>query len=325
MIAERGRPRAGALAMMFAGTLVFAGAPSAALARDPAAAEALFRTGRDLLAQGNFAEACPKFEASFALDPVASTLLNIAKCREHEGKLATAWADNKRALVLNQETPGAERQKTLADLAEQSIAALEPRLPRLTLRVDPRFRTAKVQRDGVVVPEGSFGVEVPIDPGAHVVIGELAGHTSIREAFDIKEAEHKEITLTFAASDGASAAPAPATETSRGVPAWIWITGGAGLAAVGAGVAFRVHGLAAEDRIEEACGADRMCNPRAPYDPADDNQTKNVDFGLFMGLTIAGGVAIVATVVGAIVDVASDSSGSASAVIAPDGSLRVRF
>src|SRR5262249_48192369 len=37
--------------------------------RDPVAAEAIFRAGRDLLAQGNYAEACPKFEASFALDP----------------------------------------------------------------------------------------------------------------------------------------------------------------------------------------------------------------------------------------------------------------
>lgn len=320
MIGELGPLRRVALA-----ALVLTLAPSPALARDPAAAEALFRTGRDLLAQGNFAEACPKFEASFALDPVASTLLNIAKCREHEGKLATAWADNKRALVLNQETPGAERQKTLADLAEQSIAALEPRLPRLTIRVDPRFRTAKVQRDGVLVPEGSFGVEVPIDPGTHVVVGELAGHAPIRESFEIKEAERKEVALSFAPTGGATATEAPPAETSSGVPAWIWITGGAGLASIGAGVAFRVHGLAAEDRIEEACGAERVCDPAKRYDPADDNQTKNVDFGLFVGFTVAGGVAVLATVVGAIVDVASDSNGGAGAYLAPDGSLRVRF
>src|SRR5262245_41876693 len=86
-------------------------------ARDPAAAEALYKTGRDLVAKGDWDGGCPKFDASMALDPVASTLLNIAKCNEHYGRLAQAWADYKRAIVLNQETQGAERRKTLADIA----------------------------------------------------------------------------------------------------------------------------------------------------------------------------------------------------------------
>jgi hypothetical protein len=181
-------------------------------------------------------------------------------------------------------------------------------------------------RDGVTIPEGSFGVEVPIDPGAHVVVGDFAGHTPIREAFDIAEAEHKEVILTFVPTAGAAPSVAPPAEDTSGggPPAWIWLTGGAGLASVGVGVAFRIHGLVAEDRIEEACGAQRLCDPAKPYDPADDNRTKNVDFGLFLGFTIAGGVALVATVVGAIVDGAGDD-GKAGAHLAPDGSFAVRF
>src|SRR5688572_22367029 len=85
-------------------------APAQSQTRDPAAAEALYKAGRDLVAKGDWDVGCPKFDASMSLDPVASTLLNIAKCHEHYGRLARAWADYKRALVLNQDTPGAERR-----------------------------------------------------------------------------------------------------------------------------------------------------------------------------------------------------------------------
>src|SRR5690349_15880908 len=63
--------------------------------RDAAAAEALYRRGRELLSAGNWAEACAKFDASMALNPAASTMLNIARCHEHEGKIAQALIDHK--------------------------------------------------------------------------------------------------------------------------------------------------------------------------------------------------------------------------------------
>ena len=42
----------------------------------PPAAEMLFREGRQLMAAGNTAEACTRFEQSFALDSASGTLLN---------------------------------------------------------------------------------------------------------------------------------------------------------------------------------------------------------------------------------------------------------
>src|SRR3954463_9284040 len=75
---------------------------SAQPARDPAMAESLFARGKALLEQGDWPGACGKFQASLELDPSVSTALKIARCHEHEGKLALAWSDVGAALKLNQ-------------------------------------------------------------------------------------------------------------------------------------------------------------------------------------------------------------------------------
>ena len=49
-----------------------------AQARDPAAAEVLFRRGRQAMEAKRCAEALPSFVESQRLDPAAGTLLNIA-------------------------------------------------------------------------------------------------------------------------------------------------------------------------------------------------------------------------------------------------------
>src|SRR5262249_26584812 len=73
--------------------LVLVHAPGVARAsgNDPAAAEALFREGRAAAQKGDWETACPKLRESQRLDPAAGTLLNLADCEEHRGKVATAW------------------------------------------------------------------------------------------------------------------------------------------------------------------------------------------------------------------------------------------
>src|SRR5688572_14112375 len=74
--------------------LVFAaisGSSGAAWARDPAAAEALYRAGRDAAKKGDWDSACAKFAESQRLDPAPGTLLNLADCEERRGLIASAW------------------------------------------------------------------------------------------------------------------------------------------------------------------------------------------------------------------------------------------
>src|SRR5262249_55537702 len=76
----RRQGRGGPLALALAITATSSTALSQT--RDPAAAEALFRQGRQAMEAKDFATACPKFAESQRLDPAVGTLMNWATCEE---------------------------------------------------------------------------------------------------------------------------------------------------------------------------------------------------------------------------------------------------
>ncbi|MGK3999586.1 PEGA domain-containing protein [Sorangium sp. So ce1024] len=265
-------------------------------ARDPVAAEALFKAARALVDKGDFAAGCPKFEASLALNPSASTMINIARCHEHEGKLATAWHDYHRALVLNRETAGEQRRRGLEELATKGLAALEPRVPKLRVVVEGAPPGVEVQRDGTPLPAAALGEALPIDPGEHEIRASAPGHQPETRSVTLKEGETATVELTLRPAPAAPPASAPAAAKeapSGGVPAWAWISGAAGLALVGASVGFLLDDLSAIDALRGNCReapGGTYCNPG--YDYAADNARKNRDLALFVGLGGAGLVAL---------------------------------
>lgn len=292
----RGPVSRAAVAGVVASALV--GLSSAALAApteaDRAAAEALFKTARQLVGDGDYAAGCPKFEASFALFPSASTLLNIAKCHEHEGKLATAWKDYSQALALNRDTRGAERQQQLAAIAEEGMRALEPRLPRLRIVVTGAPPDVRVLRDKVQIPAPALGEALPVDPGQHEIRVSAPGR--VTETRTVTLEEGKTVTVEIALKEAPKASPAAA---EGGVPTWVWVTGGAGLALTGASVYFLIDDLAAIDALRENCPTQGGVTTCAPgYDYESDNARKNRSLALFLGLGGAGAVALGAAVVG---------------------------
>src|SRR5260370_13844519 len=97
--------------------------------RDPAAAEALFREGRAAAQKGNWDVACPKLRESERLDPAAGTLLNLADCEEHRGRVATAWQ------LFRQVVESLPESDERVPLAKRRAADLEKRLPHLTIRL----------------------------------------------------------------------------------------------------------------------------------------------------------------------------------------------
>ncbi len=134
---------------------------------DQAAAEALFKQGRDLMASGHLAEACPKLAESQRLDPGTGTLLNLAICYERNGQLASAWVTYKEAATAAQKTDQPER----AQLARRKAAELEPKLPTLTIVVPAAADRPDLQirRDGEAIGRAGWGVPIPVDPGVHSV------------------------------------------------------------------------------------------------------------------------------------------------------------
>src|SRR5258708_40131941 len=79
-------------------------------AGDKATAEALFGDGRRLMSQGNYREACPKFEASLKLDPGVGAMLNLADCYEKNGQTESAWAEFRESISAGRAAVSEERE-----------------------------------------------------------------------------------------------------------------------------------------------------------------------------------------------------------------------
>lgn len=218
-------PRCGlAAVVLFGAQGALAQAPG-----DRAAAATLYEEGRALVKAERNAEGCAKFEASLSLFPAASTMINIANCHEHDGKLATAWADYARALDLNRDTAGEERRRELEALAQGGMRALAPRLPRLRIELTNPPPGVQVSRDGGAIPIAALGTALPADPGPHTVRVSAPGYREEARSVTLQEGKTETIALALQ--------PAEARAESR--PGWslpVGITLGAlGVLGLGAG------------------------------------------------------------------------------------------
>lgn len=184
------------LSAAFVSTLALS---SPALAGDPAAAEALFKAGKALMDKKNYAEACPKFEASYKQDPAIGTLLNLADCHEKQGLLARAWVDWGEA----RDVAKREGDNARADLAARRQTALDPRVPKITVKVVGNIQGYEVYRDTTRLEPAMFGVALPVDPGPHTVSIRRGEEVLKESQVEAKEKGHDEVTLD------ASDLPAP--------------------------------------------------------------------------------------------------------------------
>lgn len=160
--------------------------------RDPIGAEKLYDDGSKLLAADDWAGACAKFADSFALDPAPGTLLNLASCAEHDGKVALAWSRYKDARSLNADTKSDKQRAQIESFIAAAIVRLEPRIPYLTVTVSPQVPGAKLRRDGEPMIGGT---ELPIDPGKHVIEVEAPGYGVTRKEITIKEGAHDKLEI----------------------------------------------------------------------------------------------------------------------------------
>jgi hypothetical protein len=182
---DRRRRVPGALACVLIVVVVEASPPRAVAAdTDEAAARALFAEARRLAAAGDYADACPKFEASFRLNPGIGTNFNLADCMEHTGRIATAWARFLDVAAATRLAGQPEREQVARDRA----AALEPRLAHLTVRVAAPAPGLMIARDDVDLPPSSWDMAVPIDPGPHAIKANAPGRQPWSTTVDVPDA-----------------------------------------------------------------------------------------------------------------------------------------
>ncbi|MBL8721450.1 MAG: hypothetical protein JNL79_36015 [Myxococcales bacterium] len=251
---------------------------------DPAGAQVLFDEGQKLVASGDYPSACPKFAASHRLEPAIGTLINLADCYEHVGKLASAWARYLDAATM------AERagQPARAKKAREHAKALEPRLCKLIIVVEG-VGYAEVRRDEFVIEPAAYGLAVPIDPGRHVVRATGPAVAPFEAAIDV-EGEGQVVRVVVKPS--AAAAPAEPPVAGRSQRLVAFVMGGLGVVSLGVAAGF---GLRARSKWGEAQGdcVGTVCGSRGVALAAEANRAAGLaDIGL-----VVGGVAVAAGVV----------------------------
>ena len=168
----RATGRFGAKLALAALLALIVGGPAIARAADDPAARSLFEAGLKLLDEGKADEACPKFEESLRLQASVGAQLNLARCHEKQGKLATAWTEYKKAATMAYAAGDAEREKAAEDFGN----ALAPKLPKLVVTVVKPVQGLVVLKDGVPLGPGAFGVPIAADPGAHRIEASAPGY-----------------------------------------------------------------------------------------------------------------------------------------------------
>jgi serine/threonine-protein kinase len=190
-------------------------------ASSQAAAQALFEQARKLMADGNFAEACPKLAESQRLDPGAGTLLNLGQCYEKSGRTASAWVTFKDAAAA----ADLRHRADWSARARERAQALEPTLSRLVIDVPSTGRTPGLQvwRDGVEVGAAVWGTQIPIDPGEHTIEALAPGKKRWRTKVTVQpKADNARVAIPPLEEDegvGAPSTPAPTPASAPLAPA----------------------------------------------------------------------------------------------------------
>jgi hypothetical protein len=293
--------------------IAFALAP-AARAQAPSnavLAQELFEQARALAAADNWAAACPKFAASLRYDPALGTKLNLATCYEKTGKLASAWSLYRDAAELAAKTGDNRRH----DYAASHAAALEPRLPRLTITApSPAPAELAVTRDGTRIDPAALGVALYVDAGPHAIVASAPGYKAFTTATTATEGRSLTVAIpplqaqpvpvaTLAKPMPSAPLLAPARSRTRTIVAIG--AAGTGVILAGVGLGFGVAASHAFDRAKAAC-ADLDCTDTAAYERGQaDVRDARHDATMSTVLTIAGAAAIAG---GAVVWLISPSS-----------------
>lgn len=252
--------------------LVSLPAEAAPSAGEKAAAEALFQEGTQLMQAQDYAAACPKFEASNAIEPGLGTKLWLADCYDRAGRTASAWALFSEAAALAQQAAQTDREKAARERAQD----LEQRLSKLELKLPAEGLPAslEVTLNGARIHEASLGSALPVDPGPQKVVLRANGYRTrtletevpvgpITVAVDVPqlEAEPQAARREPAKPTQSPAQPAQAqpggTQRTLG-----YAVGGLGLLAfAGSGfLAYRAHSLDSDSRTHCLASEPNACS-----------------------------------------------------------------
>ena len=266
-------------------------------------ADELFTKAKKLMADKKYADACPKFEESYKLDPGIGGQLNIAKCYEEWGKLGRAYRAYQEA-----ERQAKQGNDSREAKIHEIVTQLEPQVPRLMIHVpaDADTEGLRLTIDGVTVDKAQLVDAQLVDPGPKQVEYQLPSGPKKSKTVPVERGGVSEITL-----DLPKGAPKPkqdvaekphhtheAAQPDPGRSQRIAgiVIGSAGLVAVGVS---SVLTLSARSKYKDALSKDcnnmtNDCDPQGLSDTHDARHEANIATFVFsVGLAaVAGGVIV---------------------------------
>ncbi len=184
--------------LVSAAALVWSGVAGAQVSdAERAAARELFKQGDELQRAGRFAEALDKFERAQQVFGAPTNQLRVAECDAALGRLVES-AEAYRAVVRTVLPVGSPPAfQAAVDQAKAELGQVEPRVPRLTVQVQPTVDRAELRIDGQTVPSALIGEPMPLDPGRHQVAVSAPGYAPAEQVIELKERESQPVRFVL--------------------------------------------------------------------------------------------------------------------------------
>ena len=347
-------PKRGSKVVLSALVLALSGvAPAARAEEDPSAAEtaaarALAVDGLKLAKAGQCREAVDKLERAEKLRHSPIVLARLGECYVNIGKLVQG-TEALRKFLREPLPPDANANlKEAYEHAQAVIQETKGNIAGLTVALSGADKGKfTITVDGVEVPSTLVGVEMPVDPGEHVI--EVSGAAYLKSSARAKLAPGEKQSISIELKPDPEAAkqkneeparagaapnvsepndnrlPAqqvnlnapPPTESSGNSKALAYVSYGVGALGLGAGILFGRSAMQDKDQLEGQCPGN-VCPPEQE-DRLNSAKTK----GLVS--TIGFGVGAAGIVLGTVLLVTSSGSSSSSATTsAPPTAFRLR-
>lgn len=254
-------------------------------------AERLFQEGLALFEAKKFDEACDKFEQSIKKNPRAlGTLMNLGRCNERRGKVATALALYQEAFDRASES-GADVAR---DKAQERIAVLSGQVPVVVLvRKGPPLEGEKlVVGDKVIASDKK---EVQLDPGTYTITLTAPGRLPFQTTVQATVA--KRIELELPVLQVPSGKTIVKVRNSRRVGGKVTLIGGVTLVVASSALAAYAK-LDYDKQFDANCGVNPPIDGRPSCNEKGQERTERAR-NLGTIATVFGGAGLVATAVGA--------------------------
>jgi hypothetical protein len=235
---------------------------------------ALYREGIALADAGRWKDAVQRFREVVAIRSAPPALFTLAQAEEHLGELATAERTYERTLSEAR----AAGITNVADAAKTSLSAIEPRVPRIIVRVPIGVENPTAMIDGATAP---LDEPVKVNPGDRFVSVSAPGRAPFRSTLHVAEGESRNVLANLPPISSRGLPPPPTASdgqpTARAIPLVPIVLGGAGIVAGAVGLTARLVGQSRYDNATASCpGGVCPSGPAGTADAANANAARTV-------------------------------------------------